>query len=148
MLYCCINNNNGLFFEKIVNFKVLNDIFESYKKENNIKKSKYDILLDGFKLNTIIMAILTTSIISYLSYKNNITLFIPFFVFLSYVLNVYYNTRVQIRNGIKKFMKECCSNRPHSMDNLLIYTKGLIASSEKEAILKNNNNDIVKKKRL
>lgn len=48
----------------------------------------------------------------------------------------------------KKFMKECYSNRPHSMDNLLIYTKGLIASSEKEAILKNNNNDIVKKKRL
>jgi len=147
-----VYNDDRLFFEKIVNYKVLNEIFEMYKKDNNIKKSKLDILLDNFELNTIIMTILMTSVIGYFAYKNEVSLFIPFFFFVSSIFNVYFNTRLQIKNGIKNFIKECYKNRPQSMDNLLIYTKELIANSEKDAMLKscssNNNEKTINKKRL
>jgi len=144
--------NDRLFFLKIVNYKFLNHLFEYYKKDNDIKISKFSIFMQNLDPKIIMIITFIHGAIAYCITANTtpFTVFVVVLMFLTSFVCIYSNIRHQIKNAIKSFILEHSSYEPQCVDSLLYYTKILIANNEKDSLLKNcNNNEIsIKKKRL
>lgn len=144
--------NDRLFFLKIANYKFLNHLFEYYKKDNDIKISKFSIFMQNLDPKMIMIITFIPGAIAYCITANTtpFTVFVVVLMFLISSVCIYLNIRYQIKKAIKSFILEDSTYQPQHADALLHYTKVLIANNEKEHLLKNCDNDeiSIKKKRL